>query len=53
MSPTLIQTYIAMANSIGIVMQNAASNQKNGQIISTTSTTVACTLIFQKGTSGS
>lgn len=49
MSPTLIQSYITMMNSIGMVMQNSASNQKNGQIFSTACTSVACAMIIKKG----
>ncbi|WP_109830069.1 RebB family R body protein [Reichenbachiella versicolor] len=49
MSPTLIQSFIAMTGSIGMVMQNGASNQKNGQMVSTACTGVACAMIVKKG----
>ncbi len=51
-SQSMIQSFLAMAASVGIVMHNAASNQKNGQIISTASTSVTCTMIIKKGGGG-
>lgn len=42
-------TYVAGAQSAGIVLNNAASNQRNGQTIATASTAVACAEIAVKG----
>lgn len=41
----------SMADSIGIVMQNAAFAQKQGQTISTQVTAIACSLVLAKGSS--
>jgi hypothetical protein len=40
-------TFVAMASSIGIAMHNATNNQRNGQHISTASTTICCKLILK------
>lgn len=48
---SLQMTFTSMAYSIGIAMQNASSNQRNGQVIANASTTQSCTRIlsaFQK-----
>ena len=49
MSTTLLQSYIAMLGAIGIVMQNAASNQKNGQMMATSCLSVSCEKSFFYG----
>ena len=53
MSNPMLATFWTMAASIGIVMQNAATNQRNCQIIGTASLSVCTALIVKKGTSGS
>ena len=50
-SPALLQCYTAMANSIGIAMHNASTNQHSGQMISNASTSVVTAMIIQKGLS--
>jgi hypothetical protein len=42
-------TFASMAVSIGIAMQNATTNQRNGQNIATSSLAVCCKLIIVKG----
>ena len=49
MSQTFIQSCIMMLHSMSMVMENGASNQKNGQTISTASTAVTCAMIIKKG----
>jgi len=43
----LQQTFLAMANSISIVMNNAGSNQMHCQLIATSSTTKCCEMIIK------
>ncbi|MEM7244840.1 MAG: RebB family R body protein [Acidobacteriota bacterium] len=40
----------AMAASVGTLMQNAVSAQKNGQLIATSSVATTCSWIIKKGT---
>ena len=42
-------TYLAMAGSLGLAMQNAAANQQRGQVISTAATAQVVALIIVKG----
>lgn len=44
-------TYMAMADSIALVMSNAAANQQRGQLIAQAATTQALVLILTKGAS--
>jgi len=46
---SLQETFQSMAVSIGIVMQNAATNQHNGQNIANACLAVCCKLIITKG----
>jgi len=39
-------TFTAMAGSTGIIMQNAGSNQRNGQVIANAATTMTCAKIL-------
>jgi hypothetical protein len=41
-------TFITMAASIGIAMQNASTNERNGQLIATAAMAKCCTLILSK-----
>jgi hypothetical protein len=49
---SLLATFSTMSVSIGIVMQNAATNQHNGQNIATASLTKCCQLIIILGSQG-
>jgi Killing trait len=42
-------TYLAMADSIGLVMQNAAANQQRGQVVATAAVTQSLVLIIKLG----
>lgn len=44
--------YVAMSDSIGRVMGNAATAQMHGQRVSTAGTTMACVQILEKGIAG-
>lgn len=44
-------TYMAMADSIALVMGNAAANQQRGQLIAQAAVTQALALILAKGAS--
>jgi hypothetical protein len=46
---SLSATFNSMAVSIGIAMQNATTNQHNGQNIATASLAKCCQLIIEKG----
>lgn len=46
---SLSATFSSMSVSIGIAMQNATTNQHNGQNIATTSMAMCCKLIITKG----
>lgn len=46
---SLVSTFASMAVSIGIVMDNAATNQHNGQNIALSTTAVCCKLVVLKG----
>lgn len=43
---SLQMTFVTMAASIGIAMQNASTNQREGQIIANASTTMSCNRIL-------
>lgn len=45
----MAMTYLAMADSIGIAMNNAVANQQRGQIIAGAATTQVLALIIAKG----
>ncbi len=49
---SLAATFSSMAVSIGIAMQNATTNQHNGQNIATTCMAQCCKLIITKGAAG-
>lgn len=49
---SLAATFSSMAVSIGIAMQNATTNQHNGQNIATTCLAQCCKLIIIKGAAG-
>jgi len=51
MSESMTATFVTMASSIGIVMQNAATNERSGQQVANASLAVCCALIIQKGAS--
>ncbi|MHB8287057.1 MAG: RebB family R body protein [Caulobacteraceae bacterium] len=42
-------TYLAMAGSLGLVMQNAAANQQRGQVLSSAAMAQVIALIIAKG----
>ena len=44
---SLQMTFTAGAASIGIIMQNAGSNQRNGQVIANAATTMTCAKILK------
>jgi hypothetical protein len=44
-------TYMAMADSLALVMSNAAANQQRGQLITQAAVTQALALILAKGAS--
>jgi hypothetical protein len=46
---SLLATFSMMSVSIGIVMQNASTNQRNGQNIATASLAKCCELIITLG----
>ena len=46
-------TYVAGARSAGVVLDNAATNQRAGQVIADASTTVVCAEILAMGVGGS
>ena len=46
-SPELARTYLAMADSIGLAMQNAVACQQRSQITANTATTVATARILR------
>ncbi len=46
-------TYVAMADSIGLAMANAVTNQQRGQVLATASVTQVLALIISKGSGGS
>lgn len=43
---SLQMTFAAGAASIGIILHNAGSNQRNGQVIANAATAVACATIL-------
>lgn len=45
-------TYVAMANSIGLAMGNAAANQQRGQVVAEAALALVLALIIKKGASG-
>jgi hypothetical protein len=45
-------TFVTMAASLGIAMQNASTNQRSGQIIATASLAQSCRLILSKASKG-
>lgn len=49
MSEAMKLCTLAMASSMGIGMQNAITNQRNGQTIATVDTNVICGLIIATG----
>ena len=51
MSETLQMSYLSMASSIGIAMQNASTIQHYGQTIGNTGMTIICSMIIAKGAS--
>ena len=51
-SAAMAMTYAAGAQSIGMVMHNAATTQHQMQSIAKASTTVTCGMIISKGSSG-
>ncbi len=50
-STAMGMTYLAMADSIALVMGNAAANQQRGQLIAQAAVTQALALILAKGAS--
>lgn len=50
---SLSATFSMMSVSIGIAMQNATTNQHNGQNIATASLAACCQMILKKGSSPS
>lgn len=46
-------TYVAMADSIGLAMQNAVANQQRAQVITEAALAQVLTLIITKGTAKS
>ena len=46
-------TYVAMADSIGLAMQNAIANQQRAQVITEAALAQVLTLIITKGTAKS
>ncbi|MYM34071.1 killing trait family protein [Duganella sp. FT50W] len=42
-------TYLAMADSIGLSMQNAVANQQRGQVLATTAMSQTLVLIIKLG----
>ena len=45
-------TYVTMANSVSIVMHNAATNQRNNQIVANATTNITCSMIIKSGSGG-
>lgn len=50
-STAMGMTYIAMADSISKVMQNASTAQQNGQLVASAATATTCAMIVKNGTS--
>ncbi|MDQ2106211.1 RebB family R body protein [Azospirillum isscasi] len=46
-------TYVAMADSVGLAMQNAVANQQRAQVITEAALAQVLTLIITKGTAKS
>ncbi len=46
-------TYVAMADSVGLAMQNAVANQQRAQVITEAALAQVLTLIITKGTAQS
>uniref|UniRef100_UPI0009A264A9 RebB family R body protein n=1 Tax=Azospirillum formosense TaxID=861533 RepID=UPI0009A264A9 len=46
-------TYVAMADSLGLAMQNAVANQQRAQVITEAALAQVLTLIITKGTAKS
>lgn len=42
----LQMTFVTMASSIGMAMQNASTNQRSGQIVANASLVLSCKLIL-------
>jgi hypothetical protein len=51
-SAAMAMTYVAMADSIGLAMANAAAAQQRGQIIGLTATTEVVAIIIAAGIAG-
>jgi hypothetical protein len=51
-SAAMAMTYVAMADSIGLAMANAAAAQQRGQIIGMTATTEVVAIIIAAGIAG-
>ncbi|KVH57097.1 killing trait family protein [Burkholderia sp. MSMB1072] len=45
----MAMTYVAMADSLGLAMQNAVANQQRGQLIANAATTRVLALIILSG----
>ncbi|AEA62618.1 hypothetical protein bgla_2g01380 [Burkholderia gladioli BSR3] len=45
----MAMTYVAMADSLGLAMQNAVANQQRGQLIANAAATRILALIIQSG----
>lgn len=45
-------TAVMMANSIGLLMENAINNEKSSQMIQSASVTQCCALMIAAGTAG-
>ncbi|TAD91027.1 MAG: killing trait family protein [Alphaproteobacteria bacterium] len=45
----MAMTYVAMAGSIGIAMQNAVVNQQNGQRVATAAVVQVCAMMLAAG----
>nr|WP_267874382.1 RebB family R body protein [Duganella lactea] len=48
-SAAMDMTYLAMADSIGLSMQNAVANQQRGQVLATTAMSQTLVLIIKLG----
>ncbi|MDR3419516.1 MAG: RebB family R body protein [Nevskia sp.] len=55
MAPALAMgmTYVVMADSIGLAMENAVANQQRGQVLADAALAQVLALIIAKGSSGS
>ncbi|WKB55753.1 RebB family R body protein (plasmid) [Eleftheria terrae] len=47
----MASTYVAMADSIGLAMENAAANQQRGQVLAAAAVAQVLAMILQKGAS--